>query len=86
MFETLTVEAEGSLGHLTLNRPQKLNPLSTETLVEIARAAAWFDEQPEVKVVIVRGAGRGGSAGGVRGMGGGARRHARRPGGGVGAR
>jgi len=63
MFETLTVEAEGSLGHLTLNRPQKLNPLSTETLVEIARAAAWFDEQPEVKVVIVRGAGRAFSAG-----------------------
>ena len=63
MFETLLADAEGSVGHLTLNRPDQLNPLSTNTLVEIAEAARWFDEQPGVKAVIVSGAGRAFSAG-----------------------
>ena len=63
MFETLKVELDGPIGQLTLNRPTKLNPLSTEALTEIAAAARWFDEQPDVKVVVVRGAGRAFSAG-----------------------
>jgi enoyl-CoA hydratase/carnithine racemase len=63
VFETLRVEADGRLGRLTLDRPGKLNPLSTTTLAEVAAAARWFDERPEVKVVIVRGAGRAFSAG-----------------------
>jgi enoyl-CoA hydratase/carnithine racemase len=63
MFETLLAEADGPIGHLTLNRPEKLNPLSTATLSELAAAARWFDEQPAVKVVIVSGAGRSFSAG-----------------------
>jgi len=63
MFETLLTEIEGAVGRLTLNRPAKLNPLSTTALWEIAAAARWFDEQPGVKVVIVRGAGRAFSAG-----------------------
>jgi enoyl-CoA hydratase/carnithine racemase len=63
MFETLLAEVDGSVGTLTLNRPEKLNPLSTTTLREIAAAARWFDEQRDVKVVIVRGAGRAFSAG-----------------------
>jgi enoyl-CoA hydratase/carnithine racemase len=63
MFETLLARADGPIGHLTLNRPEKLNPLSTLTLTELVAAARWFDEQPAVKVVIVRGAGRAFSAG-----------------------
>lgn len=63
MFETLLATADGELGQLTLNRPEKLNPLSTQTLTELAAAARWFDEQPNVKVVVVRGAGRVFSAG-----------------------
>lgn len=63
MFETLIVEADGAVGRLTLNRPEKLNPLSTRTLEELAAAARHFDEQSQVKVVIVRGAGRAFSAG-----------------------
>ena len=63
MFETLRIEVDGMLGHLTLDRPSKLNPLSTQTLTELAAAARWFDEQREVKVVIVRGSGRAFSAG-----------------------
>jgi enoyl-CoA hydratase/carnithine racemase len=63
MFETLLTEVDGAVGQLTLNRPKKLNPLSTTALLELAAAARWFDEQPGVKVVIVRGAGRAFSAG-----------------------
>jgi enoyl-CoA hydratase/carnithine racemase len=63
MFETLLAEADGPVGRLTLNRPEKLNPLSFTALSEIAGAARWFDEQPGVKVVVVSGAGRAFSAG-----------------------
>jgi enoyl-CoA hydratase/carnithine racemase len=63
MFETITAEADGALGQLTLNRPDKLNPLSATTLREIAEAATWFDGCKDVKVVIVSGAGRAFSAG-----------------------
>ncbi len=63
MFETLVVEAEGNWGRLTLNRPEKLNPLSVTTLREIAEAARWFDSQREIKAVLVSGAGRAFCAG-----------------------
>ena len=63
MFETLCVEIEGAIGRLRLDRPEKLNPLSIETLEEIAAAARYFDGQADVKVVIVSGAGRAFSAG-----------------------
>jgi enoyl-CoA hydratase/carnithine racemase len=63
MFETIRVETARDIGRLTLDRPDKLNPLSTTTLREIAEAARWFDERPEVKVVLVRGAGRAFCAG-----------------------
>ena len=62
-FATLRTEAVGAIGRLTLDRADKLNPLSTETLTELAAAARWFDARPEVKVVIVSGAGRAFSAG-----------------------
>jgi enoyl-CoA hydratase/carnithine racemase len=62
-FETLEVEASGAVGTLALARPEKLNPLSTLTLRELAEAARSFDARPEVKVVVVCGRGRAFSAG-----------------------
>jgi enoyl-CoA hydratase/carnithine racemase len=62
-FSTIEVQTEGALGRLTLNRPEKLNPLSLRTLSELAEAARWFDERDDVKVVIVSGRGRAFSAG-----------------------
>lgn len=56
-FTTLTVAVDDdAIGRLTLNQPDKLNPLGTDTLAEIAEAAIWFDEQ-RAKAVIVTGAG-----------------------------
>jgi enoyl-CoA hydratase/3-hydroxypropionyl-coenzyme A dehydratase len=62
-FNTIAVSAEGARGLIELDRAEKLNPLGTDTLHELARAAAWLDEQEQVKVVIVRGRGRAFSAG-----------------------
>lgn len=62
-FTTLDVVADGAVGRLTLAQPDKLNPLSWRCLAEITEAARWFDTRPEVKVVIVSGAGRAFSAG-----------------------
>jgi enoyl-CoA hydratase/carnithine racemase len=62
-FTTLDVSVDGAVGHLALDRPEKLNPLGTVTLLELAEAARWFDEQDGVKVVIVSGRGRAFSAG-----------------------
>ena len=63
MFETLEVAANGAIGELWLNRPERLNALSLTTLKELALAARWFDEQPAVRAVIVGGRGRAFSAG-----------------------
>ncbi len=62
-FDTIALAVDGPRGSLTLNRPDKLNPLSTHTLHEIELAARWFDEQLDLKVVVVSGAGRSFSAG-----------------------
>lgn len=60
---TIAVTADGERGAITLNRPDKLNPLGTRTLHELVEAARWFDARPQVKVVVVGGAGRAFSAG-----------------------
>lgn len=62
-FTGIAVSVSGTRGDLTLIQPDRLNPLSTQTLLDIETAARWFDSQPEVRVVVVRGQGRVFSAG-----------------------
>ncbi len=62
-FETITVACDGRRATLTLNRPERLNALSNLLMAEVADAAAWFDHQPDLRVVVVRGEGRAFSAG-----------------------
>lgn len=62
-FETIKVEVEGPLGRLLLNRPERLNAISTTMLQEIVEAAKWFDSHRELRVVILSGAGRAFCAG-----------------------
>lgn len=62
-FDTIEVSVNGARGDLTLARPEKLNPLSSQTLNEIETAARWFDTHDELKVVVVSGRGRAFSAG-----------------------
>ncbi len=61
-FETLRVEVDGRIGRLTLDQPAKLNPLGSNTLAEIAAAAAWFDTT-DASIVVVTGEGRAFSSG-----------------------
>src|SRR5581483_5501941 len=63
VFTTLEVTSSGSQARIALNRPEKLNPLSTATLHELVEAARLLDAQPAVKVVIITGNGRAFSAG-----------------------
>ena len=62
-LHTVRVGASGAVGELLLDRPGKLNALSRELLGELVEAAGWFDAQPELKAVVVRGAGNAFSAG-----------------------
>jgi enoyl-CoA hydratase/carnithine racemase len=62
-FSEIAVNVDGPRGDITLNRPAKLNPLSTTTLNELVSAARYLDTLSEVKVVVVAGNGRAFSAG-----------------------
>src|SRR5215470_16009312 len=62
-FETLNLQVNGTICRLTLNRPDRLNAMSLIMLRELVDAAKWFDTQPEIRVVIIGGAGRAFSAG-----------------------
>ncbi len=48
---------------MMLNRPERLNALSRDTLREITQACRWIDETATIKAVVVRGAGRAFCAG-----------------------
>jgi len=57
-FAGFEVAVGGRRGELVFNRPDQLNPLSTDTLIDMERAARWFDDQRDLQVVVVRGEGR----------------------------
>ncbi|WP_439106827.1 enoyl-CoA hydratase/isomerase family protein [Congregibacter sp.] len=63
MYQTLEIERQGTIAHLWLNRPEKLNPLSLLTLQELIRAAEELNQDTSLKVVIIGGRGRSFSAG-----------------------
>jgi enoyl-CoA hydratase len=56
-FQTIRYETDGPLGVITLNRPAYRNAQDYRMLDEIDQAFALARPDPDVKVVIVRGAG-----------------------------
>jgi enoyl-CoA hydratase/carnithine racemase len=62
-FEHLIVSSDGRTAQMQLNRPERLNALSAALMKEIIEAADWFDQQPDLRVVVVSGAGRSFCAG-----------------------
>src|SRR5262245_26104924 len=62
-LETLKLEVSGPIGRLVLNRPERLNAMSSTMLRELVEAARWFDSQSQIRVVVLSGAGRSFSAG-----------------------
>jgi len=57
MFTNLLLEKEGELAVLTVNRPKMRNALNDETVEEIAQAVKEVEADPELRVLIVTGAG-----------------------------
>jgi enoyl-CoA hydratase/carnithine racemase len=62
-YQNLRFETKTGIGYLTLNRPEKLNALSRELMAELSDLLDRIEEDQEVKVVILTGAGRAFSAG-----------------------
>lgn len=62
-YQDLLFRKKDGIGYLTLNRPDKLNALSRELMAELRHALDMIEDDPEVKVVILTGAGRAFSAG-----------------------
>ncbi len=59
----VTLEKQHRIGTLTLNRPEKLNALSSSLIAEFAEALDEVAADPDIKVLIIRGAGRAFSTG-----------------------
>lgn len=57
-FERITFEARDGVARVMLNRPDKRNALDAETVGELKRALIRAEEQPDVRVLLLRGAGR----------------------------
>ncbi|HUN29674.1 MAG TPA: enoyl-CoA hydratase-related protein [Alphaproteobacteria bacterium] len=57
IFETITVDKDGALGIVTLNRPSVLNALNTKLLAELSFALLELERNADVRAIIVTGAG-----------------------------
>ena len=62
-FQCLLYEKKGPICYLTLNRPDKLNALNGAILTEFREAMDVIEVDPDIRVVILTGAGRAFSAG-----------------------
>ena len=62
-YATISVEAEDGVAVLTLDRPERLNAISSRTIAEVGRAMDDLEARDDVAVVVIRGAGRAFSAG-----------------------
>mgnify|MGYP000940062219 FL=1 len=54
-FETILVDREDRVGIITLNRPQALNALNSQVMVEVTTAAAEFDADPGIGAIVITG-------------------------------
>lgn len=57
-LETMVYESDGDLIRLTLNRPQALNAVNYQGVVELHEAAQKIHDDETARVAIIRGAGR----------------------------
>jgi enoyl-CoA hydratase/carnithine racemase len=62
MSEVL-VEREGPVALVTLNRPERLNAISGPMLAQLSQELVALDRDPDVRAVVLTGAGRGFCAG-----------------------
>lgn len=63
IFELINTSVSDGVGHIELNRPQLLNALSREMLLEISDAMNALERDDHAKVIVLSGAGKGFSSG-----------------------
>ena len=62
-YETIKVEYSNNIGIITLNRPERLNPLGPAMLRELIKACDEVEQSGRARVVVFTGAGRAFCAG-----------------------
>lgn len=64
MGNLVKIEVKDSIGHIKLNRPDKLNALSKELVDEVIQSLDALSQDKQVKVIILSGEGKAFCAGG----------------------
>jgi len=62
-YKTVIAEQKERVGVITLNRPEAMNTFSSEMAKELNQALIQFDNDKEIRVVVVKGAGKAFSVG-----------------------
>jgi enoyl-CoA hydratase len=57
MFENILLEIKGSKAILTINRPDKRNAVDNKTVEEISKALDQVEANPDIRILIITGAG-----------------------------
>lgn len=57
-YTTILLEVKEHIGIITLNRPDRNNTFNVPMAKELNKALLEFDEDPQVRVVIIKGAGK----------------------------
>jgi 2-(1,2-epoxy-1,2-dihydrophenyl)acetyl-CoA isomerase len=63
LYETVLYEEDNGVANIALNRPERLNAFDTTLHYELYRAITVAAEDEEIRSIVVRGEGRGFSAG-----------------------
>ncbi|MEH6993793.1 enoyl-CoA hydratase-related protein [Neobacillus drentensis] len=64
VYETILYEEKENVAKVTLNSPEMRNPLTEKSTRELVHAIRKADRNPEIRVIILTGAGKAFSAGG----------------------
>lgn len=62
-YQTILYEKKDRIARITLNRPEKLNAINQTMINELEQAVVEANADPEVRVIILKGAGRAFCAG-----------------------
>lgn len=62
-YSTVIVDQRNYVGFITLNRPEQFNTFSSEMATELNQALVQLDNEKDVRVIIVKGAGKAFSTG-----------------------
>ena len=56
-YKAIRYEKKDNIGYVTLNRPEALNAINSQMRKDLAEVFSAMESDPEVKVVVISGAG-----------------------------